>query len=90
MRNETKKHLSMWVVHPLFHLCEAEVKKQMTSHEMRNPLSAILQCADGIAESLTDFLSDEKTSTMSKALADSNLDAAQTIVLCAQHQKRSE
>ena len=59
----------------------------MTSHEMRNPLSAILQCADGIVDSLTDFLSDGHPS-MSNELIESNLDAAQTIVLCAQHQKR--
>ncbi|RAL68170.1 hypothetical protein DID88_008879 [Monilinia fructigena] len=52
-----------------------ELKRQqenfidMTSHEMRNPLSAILQCSDEITSALT-------------------IDAAQTIALCAQHQKR--
>ncbi|KAH8796996.1 hypothetical protein F5882DRAFT_458574 [Hyaloscypha sp. PMI_1271] len=62
----------------------------MTSHEMRNPLSAIMLCADGIANSLVEFQSfktaDQKV--MSQSLVESNLDAAQTIVLCAQHQKR--
>lgn len=56
---------------------------------MRNPLSAMLMCADGIAEALLDFQSSkDKTAIMSNALVESNLDAAQTIVLCAQHQKR--
>ena len=56
---------------------------------MRNPLSAMLMCADGIAEALLDFQSSkDKTAIMSDALVESNLDAAQTIVLCAQHQKR--
>src|ERR1700730_6425050 len=57
---------------------------------MRNPLSAIMLCADGIANSLVEFQSfktaDQKV--MSQSLVESNLDAAQTIVLCAQHQKR--
>lgn len=56
---------------------------------MRNPLSAMLMCADGIAEALLDFQSSKnKTTVMSDTLVESNLDAAQTIVLCAQHQKR--
>ena len=74
-----------------------ELKRQqenfidMTSHEMRNPLSAILQCADEITTSLTDFrLSDEATKSMQRIseIFESNIDAAQTIALCAQHQKR--
>lgn len=74
-----------------------ELKRQqenfidMTSHEMRNPLSAILQCADEITTSLTDFRSsDGETKSMQRIseIFDSNIDAAQTIALCAQHQKR--
>ena len=70
-----------------------ELKRQqenfidITSHEMRNPLSAILQCSDEISGSLTQF-----RQTGNKALPDeliaSCLDAAQTISLCSQHQKR--
>lgn len=46
-------------------------------------------CADGIVDSLLEFESrPEKTAAMSEELVKSNLDAAQTIVLCAQHQKR--
>jgi len=56
---------------------------------MRNPLSAILLCADGIADSLMEYQSvADKSSSLSQELIESNHDAAQTIVLCAQHQKR--
>ncbi|KAL8690581.1 MAG: hypothetical protein Q9218_004001 [Villophora microphyllina] len=71
-----------------------EMKRQqenfidITSHEMRNPLSAILQCADEISSTLTGYReSDESTQSLDDLL-DSNIDAAQTIALCAQHQKR--
>jgi hypothetical protein len=50
-------------------------------------LSAILQCADEISTTLSDF-----RATGSRTIADSivsdSIDAAQTIALCAQHQKR--
>ena len=61
----------------------------ITSHEMRNPLSAILQCADEIASSLTEFQSDvdESQRTLTDLL-DNAVDSAQTIALCASHQKR--
>jgi signal transduction histidine kinase len=57
---------------------------------MRNPLSAIMLCADGIANSLIEFqsLKVEDQLVAFRSLVESNLDAAQTIVLCAQHQKR--
>lgn len=74
-----------------------ELKRQqenfidMTSHEMRNPLSAILQCADEINSTLSDYRSsNEEIEGNQKIydLFDSSIDAAQTIALCAQHQKR--
>lgn len=71
-----------------------ELKRQqenfidMTSHEIRNPLSAIVQCADWIGSSLSEFQSVTKDVTIPKELVDSMADAAQTVVLCAQHQKR--
>lgn len=59
------------------------------SHEMRNPLSAILISADGVANSVVEYQGlKEKSDEMLQELLESNLDAAQTIVLCAQHQKR--
>lgn len=58
-------------------------------HEMRNPLSAIMLSADGIANSIIDFRSPlENAASAYRELLENNLDAAQTIVLCAQHQKR--
>lgn len=70
-----------------------ELKRQqenfidITSHEMRNPLSAILQCADEISTILGDFRSSGSQTIDASVVADS-IDAAQTIALCAQHQKR--
>lgn len=56
---------------------------------MRNPLSAILQSADEIGMSLSEFLStldESATNQKLTALLDSSVEAAQTISLCAQHQ----
>ncbi|KAF2447736.1 aerobic respiration control sensor protein arcB [Karstenula rhodostoma CBS 690.94] len=55
----------------------------ITSHEMRNPLSAILICADDIRDSLSQHLfgnSDAK-------VVEECIDAANNIALCVQHQK---
>lgn len=70
-----------------------ELKRQqenfidITSHEMRNPLSAILQCADEISTTLTEFKKSGSPS-MDMDLVNTNIDSAQTIGLCALHQKR--
>ncbi|KAI1119273.1 histidine kinase [Nemania sp. NC0429] len=74
-----------------------ELKRQqenfidITSHEMRNPLSAILQCADEIIGTLTAYTfpndSSEKLEALKLALTGC-LEAANTISLCASHQKR--
>lgn len=74
-----------------------ELKRQqenfidITSHEMRNPLSAILQCADEIASALSRFRQAElsaRTPGAIDALVDSCVEAASIISLCANHQKR--
>ncbi|CAD6448745.1 04b207cb-7464-4184-be93-e9a48a92aab6 [Sclerotinia trifoliorum] len=55
----------------------------IVSHEMRNPLSAIFQCADMIANSYKD------ASHMDAAeILKNNVEAANTIAMCASHQKR--
>ncbi|ROT37611.1 virulence sensor protein bvgS [Sodiomyces alkalinus F11] len=76
----------------------------MTSHEMRNPLSAIVHCSDAIIASLSKSqemvdqareraIGEEPggsgldTGAILELLADS-IDNAETIVACAQHQKR--
>ncbi|ROW07918.1 hypothetical protein VMCG_03623 [Cytospora schulzeri] len=72
-----------------------ELKRQqenfidMTSHEMRNPLSALCQCADEIIGSVIAYRKTEpdiaeRLSTMLETC----LEAANTISLCANHQKR--
>lgn len=67
----------------------------MTSHEMRNPLSAILQSADGILTALKFDKSENRRRSQLREplLLDSEaqeiiIDSAQTVILCAQHQKR--
>ncbi|KAL1869350.1 hypothetical protein Daus18300_005562 [Diaporthe australafricana] len=57
----------------------------ITSHEMRNPLSAILQCADDITAALTDCRNNP--TDLSKEALEACLESAQTISLCVQHQK---
>lgn len=56
----------------------------MTSHEIRNPLSAILHSADEIITTLTEHAS----SNLKKETLDATIEAAQTIAYCVQHQKR--
>jgi len=57
----------------------------ITSHEMRNPLSAILQCADDILSSLGSYRTN--AAAPPQGVVESCVDAAQTIALCVQHQK---
>ena len=59
-----------------------------TSHEMRNPLSAILQSADAINGSLTELRDADGLTAPQKELLDLTIESAQVISLCAQHQKR--
>ncbi|KAK5690976.1 hypothetical protein LTR17_025788 [Elasticomyces elasticus] len=58
-----------------------------TSHEMRNPLSAITQLADGIANSLLHVTEEDKPEIWRSA-AQESVAAATTILACAAHQKR--
>ena len=71
-----------------------EMKRQqenfidITSHEMRNPLSAILQCTDEITTSLTELQRDDFPQGLTGDLVKSAIEASGIIALCAQHQKR--
>ncbi|TPX13919.1 uncharacterized protein E0L32_005619 [Thyridium curvatum] len=84
----------------------------MTSHEMRNPLSAIIHCADAIIASLAKVEeltarhavasvveADHKTPVLvngilkdshiqKRQLISNSIENAETIIACAQHQKR--
>ncbi|KAK3299970.1 uncharacterized protein B0H64DRAFT_3859 [Chaetomium fimeti] len=74
-----------------------ELKRQqenfidITSHEMRNPLSAMLQCADEIASGLSRYTQGDpsiRAPSAMNALVESCVEAASIISLCANHQKR--
>lgn len=83
-----------------------EMKKQqerfidMTSHEMRNPLSALIGCADEILfslheykDSINQFIGAGKIRELLSAelpnyLIDDAIEATDTIIYCAMHQKR--
>ncbi|KAK3050951.1 hypothetical protein LTS18_012490, partial [Coniosporium uncinatum] len=59
-----------------------------TSHEMRNPLSAVLQCADSILSSHKTHLAQHKDiESAYMSLLESSNEAAQTIIQCSQHMK---
>jgi PAS domain S-box-containing protein len=70
-----------------------EMKRQQeryidtTSHELRNPLSAILQSADFITDSLTE-MNVHGLSVLQRELLNMTIESSQVISLCAQHQKR--
>lgn len=57
----------------------------ITSHEMRNPLSAILQSADDITATLTEWKT--KGVVKDESGLDSCIESARTITFCVQHQK---
>jgi len=68
----------------------------MTSHEMRNPLNAILQSADTILSAMPNMVSTLKSESNSvppinrqddMKILEEIQDAAQTIMYCTQHQK---
>jgi signal transduction histidine kinase len=61
----------------------------VTSHEMRNPLSAIMISADDIMSSLRSLeIGTTDTEIKLDEVLKSSIDAAQVIADCAQHQKR--
>ena len=71
-----------------------ELKRQQqnyidtTSHEIRNPLSAITMCSEEVSNTLEEVKASADLPEHVLTSVDSALDAAQTITLCAQHQKR--
>ncbi|OAG05781.1 uncharacterized protein CC84DRAFT_1186923 [Paraphaeosphaeria sporulosa] len=59
----------------------------ITSHEMRNPLSAITQCADSVIMSLQDAQSKSDVDSLFEIIK-LNAEAAESILFCAAHQRR--
>ncbi|KAH0334330.1 histidine kinase, partial [Aureobasidium melanogenum] len=65
----------------------SEVFIDMVSHEMRNPLGAILLLADSIVTSLPAVSNDAQASVLTPDLRQTLSDIAASIHLCANHQK---
>lgn len=75
------------------HAAEAERAKQdqekfidITSHEMRNPLTAMMQLADSISHSMD--TTEDADADVYKAILEQNVEAANTILTCTAHQRR--
>ncbi|KAG9245811.1 hypothetical protein BJ878DRAFT_418395, partial [Calycina marina] len=79
-----------------------ELKRQqekfidMTSHELRNPLSAVLQCSDAIMEILSELeiivrgaglITPKQLDSMSQFITE-GIDATRTIIACSNHSSR--
>jgi signal transduction histidine kinase len=67
----------------------------MTSHELRNPLSAVVQCADSVIASLQQMSLNsaippfsEVESTRIQEAIKTSIEALEIIVSCSLHQKR--
>lgn len=67
----------------------------MTSHELRNPLSAVVQCAESaittlehLQSSLSPALSTETVQSNFHDEIENTIDALSTILTCSAHQKR--
>jgi PAS domain S-box-containing protein len=59
----------------------------MISHEIRNPMSAVLHCTEDIIGSANKLLKQQDIATLPPILSGC-LESAQTILYCIQHQKR--
>ncbi|ENI02496.1 hypothetical protein COCC4DRAFT_63420 [Bipolaris maydis ATCC 48331] len=58
-----------------------------TSHEMRNPLSAVIQCADSIISTHRSFGESPDYEKAYRNILETTIDAAETIVQCSKHMK---
>jgi signal transduction histidine kinase len=71
-----------------------EAKRQQSeftdaiSHEVRNPLSAMLQLASSISGSLDDHEEQRTSDEDYLHIIQENIEAAKTIIFCAQHQRK--
>lgn len=80
LAEEYQKQLS---IHAVERRRQQENFIDIFSHELRNPFSATLQCADGILSSVMEF-------QLQGGVLDAEdiIDAASTILVCVQHQMR--
>ena len=59
----------------------------MVSHELRNPLSAIVQSSDVVQHSLTGLLAQEAATKIYQEISD-DIDTMRSIGLCTMHMRR--
>jgi signal transduction histidine kinase len=59
----------------------------MVSHELRNPLSAIVQSSDVVLDSLKGLLLQDKRPTIRHELSD-DIETMKSIGLCTMHMRR--
>lgn len=68
---------------------QQEAFMDITSHEARNPLSAIIMCAESLATTFNELrLVGKDPIAVSKDTLESQMESAEIIMACAQHQKR--
>ncbi|GAB7365113.1 hypothetical protein MBLNU230_g6203t1 [Neophaeotheca triangularis] len=68
---------------------QQEAFMDITSHEARNPLSAIIMCAESLATTFGEMrLVGQDPIAVSKDTLESQMESAEIIMACAQHQKR--
>jgi signal transduction histidine kinase len=67
---------------------QQEAFMDMTSHETRNPLSAISLCVENISSTLQKILArSEEHDLITREMLESTLESAETIMACVAHQK---
>jgi signal transduction histidine kinase len=96
---EAKRQQEKYEIHANFYFriffTDNESFIDMTSHELRNPLSAVVQCADSVINTLrgmVDRTCETSNSSMTSCQTEEeirlSIDSLQTIVSCSLHQKR--
>jgi len=94
-RSDSKRSTKTSLLRRLFMALTMSSFIDMTSHELRNPLSAIVQCAESVIATLEHLPGRTPTATPNipesgsfREDIDSSIDALHTIVSCSLHQKR--
>ncbi len=83
-KRQTEKFIDMVRVALSGSNAQTLLTARQVSHEIRNPLSAIIQTADGV---LT-WMDQQKQDRIRSDIYDNIADSEKTIILCAHHQKR--
>lgn len=96
-KRQQESFIDMYLVCPVLlspcrRVPRADWRRTRTSHEMRNPLGAIVHCTDSIVASMSRaqqlIAADASELRELRELVDNSIDDAETILACASHQKR--